>query len=111
MISPYKRSKLRKRMKGAINAVLPLSYTSSGYSPFEFHDPTYLQHLREMLKLQETKEFTRAQREALIEQSKRDNYRQELLRLQNEIPRYSTGHPTKAHLEQRTKELENLIKM
>ena len=101
----------KKDKRGAINEVLPLSYTGKTYSPFDFHNPTYLQHLREMLKLRETKDAITSKREALIEQFKRDNYKQQLLRPKSEIPHYDEKHPTRLHLEKHKKDPENLIKM
>ena len=45
------RSKHKKKMKGAFNEALPLNFTTKSYAPFEFHNPTYLQHLRDMFKI------------------------------------------------------------
>ena len=72
-------------------------------------DNSYLEHLSKELKLRKAREASLLLRKDMIESNKRSNYQNELDRLNGEISRPNLPHNTIEHLNDRIKQLKNLV--
>lgn len=101
----FKFKKHNKKSRGKT-----LLHTSANtYSPFDYTDTKYLEHLHNELKLKQSRESSIALRKHIIEGNQRANYQNELDRLNMEIQRDNLPHNTKEHLEARIKQLKYQI--
>ena len=86
-----------------------LHTTMMNFSPFDLRDNSYLEHLSKELKLRKAREASLLLRKDMIESNKRSNYQNELDRLSGEIQRDNLPHNTLEHLNDRIKQLKNLV--
>ena len=86
-----------------------LHKSQMNHTPFDMRDTAYLEHLQKELKLRSAREGMLSLRKDMIESNKRVNYQNELDRIKNELSRPNLPHATKEHLEDRVKQMKNLI--
>ena len=79
------------------------------FTPFDLRDTSYLDHLHKELKLRQSREAMLSLRKDMIEPNKRSNYQNEMDRITNELSRPNLPYMSKQHLEDRVKQLKNLV--
>ena len=79
------------------------------YSPFTFGDTKYLEHLHQQIKLRNSRDASVQLRKDWMESNQRKNYQNELDRIKGELTRPNLPFSTKEALEERVKQLKNLV--
>ena len=87
----------------------PLHASKMNHTPFDMRDTAYLEHLQKESKLRSAREGMLSLRKNIIESNKMVNYQNEMDRIKNELSRPNLPHDTKEHLEDRVKQMKNLI--
>ena len=99
----YQKRNAKSRLRAHLHKS-PLNF-----SPFDLRDNSYLEHLHKELKLRNSREAMLTLRKDMIQANKRSNYQNEMDRLSGEISRPNLPYATKEHLEDRIKQLKNLV--
>ena len=101
----FKYHKRNKKMGAKVH----LQQQMMNFTPFDMRDLSYLEHLHKELKLRNTREGMVSLRKDMIESNKRSNYQNELDRITNELSRPNLPHATREHLEDKVKQMKNLV--
>ena len=98
-----------KKVNAKTGSKVHLHKSPLNYNPFMMKDTAYLEHLQKELKLRSAREGMLSLRKDMIESNKRVNYQNEMDRIKNELQRVNLPYATKEHLEDRVKQMKNLI--
>ena len=80
------------------------------FSPFDFRDTKFLEHLHHEMKLRNSRESMLSLRKDMIEENNRANFQGEVDKIKRELERPNLPYNTKEHLEQRLQGYRNLFK-